>query len=122
MDVENSGQRKNEYIFQPTHLPSNQSSYACFPPPPPIVSFIVFSCRLQTISLRPLILMLTEGKCTMLVGWMSRGSTYIPPPAFIGSWPECKTVHRYECGCFKLRALRLYYNAYRTSPNTRVYQ
>jgi len=36
--------------------------------------------------------------------------------------PQRKTVHRYGCGCFKLRDLRLCNNAYRTSPNTRVCQ
>jgi hypothetical protein len=98
MEVANSGQRNNEHIFHSTHLPSNQSSYACFPPPPTVVSSIVFSCRLQTISLRPLILMLTEGRCTMLVGWMNRESIKFHHSRSLVPGPSARQSHRYGCG------------------------
>ena len=122
MEVAKSGQRKNEHIFHPTHLPSIQSSYACLPPPPPVFSFIVFSCRLQTSSVVLFYLCWKEGRCAILVGWMSRGSTWILSSAFIGSWPKSNTFHRYGCGCLKLRALRLYTTAYWTSTKTQVCQ
>jgi hypothetical protein len=89
MEAANSGQRKNEHIFHPTHLPCNQPSYACFPPPAPVISFIVSSCRLQT-TLRPLILTLTKGRRAMLVGWMSRGQLKFHHPRSMVPGPSAR--------------------------------